>query len=146
MRRSHLNPRPIRGLSAHQQSEQPIQTAEPRNGGPEIVDLTQLPPQACPCGTARRAFAGRDEIPGTIHLTEITRDAVEHYHKEHTEVYVILECEDDASISLDGIRFAIHPHTSILIPPGVRHCAHGEMKVLIYCTPNFDPNDEYFDP
>ena len=105
----------------------------------------QVPPQVCPCGTARRAFAQRDEIPGTVHLTEITRDALEHYHKEHTEVYVILECEEDASISLDGKQFRVRPLTSILIPAGVRHCAHGDMKVLIFCTPNFDPNDEYFD-
>tara|TARA_R110002049_G_scaffold50370_2_gene142950 strand:+ start:1885 stop:2283 length:399 start_codon:yes stop_codon:yes gene_type:complete len=119
--------------------------AIPATGRAEVVQLEQLPPQACPCGIARRAFADRDEIPGTIHLTEITRDAVVHYHKEHTEVYVILECEKDASMTLDGRRIAVHPHTSILIPPGVRHCAHGEMKVLIYCTPNFDPNDEHFD-
>ena len=114
-------------------------------GRAEIVDLTQLPPTPCPCGFARRAFADRSEIPGTVHLTEITRDAREHYHKQHTEVYVVLQCDEDASMSLDGERVAVHPHTSILIPPGVRHCAHGEMKVLIYCTPNFDPDDEFFD-
>jgi len=111
----------------------------------QVVDLTQLPPQACPCGTARRAFADRDEIPGTIHLTEISREAVEHYHREHTEVYVILECEEDACIMLDGRRFDVRPLTSILIPPGVRHRAVGRMKVLIYCAPNFDPADEFFD-
>lgn len=109
------------------------------------MDLTQIPAVACPCGTARRAFADRDEIPGTIHLTEISKDAREHYHQEHTEVYVILQCEHDAAIELDGQRFPVKPLTSILIPPGVRHRAIGQMSVLIVCTPNFDPTDEHFD-
>jgi mannose-6-phosphate isomerase-like protein (cupin superfamily) len=104
-----------------------------------------IPPTRCPCGTARRAFADRDEIPGTIHLTHISRDAAEHYHREHTEVYVVLQCDEDAAIELDGVRHPVAPNTSVLIPPGVRHRARGEMKVLIVCTPNFDPCDEHFD-
>ena len=75
----------------------------------------------------------------------IMRNAVEHYHRDHTEVYVILECDDDAAIVLDGTAYPVQPNTSVLIPPGVRHRARGEMKVLIYCTPNFDPQDEHFD-
>ncbi|NND96779.1 MAG: cupin domain-containing protein [Pirellulaceae bacterium] len=109
----------------------------------QIVDLTQLPCVACPCGTARRAFDDRPELPGTVHLTEISKEAKEHYHTEHTEVYVVLECDDDAAIELDGQRHPVRPLTSILIPPMVRHRAVGQMKVLIVCTPNFDPNDEH---
>ena len=112
---------------------------------PEIVDLTQLPAVACPCGTARRAFADREEFPGTVHLTDISQDAQVHYHRHHTEVYVILECSADAAIELDGQQHAVRPQMSILIPPGVRHRAIGRMRVLIICTPNFDPTDEHFD-
>lgn len=111
----------------------------------ELVDLNRLPPVPCPCGVARRAFADRPEFPGTVHLTRITRDAARHYHREHTEVYVILECDEDATIELDGEPHAVRPQMSILIPPGVRHRACGEMTVLILCTPNFDPADEHFD-
>jgi mannose-6-phosphate isomerase-like protein (cupin superfamily) len=111
----------------------------------EVVDLASLPPVACPCGVARRAFADRDEFPGTVHLTTISEDAAYHYHKEHTEVYVVLDCGSGAAIELDGTRYPVKPHCSVLIPPGVRHRACGEMTVLILCTPNFDPADEHFD-
>jgi mannose-6-phosphate isomerase-like protein (cupin superfamily) len=110
-----------------------------------IVDLTTLPGVDCPCGTARRAFADRDEFPGTVHLTHIRRDAQEHYHREHTEVYVILECDAAAAIELEGQLHPVAPLTAILIPPGVRHRACGEMTAMILCSPNFDPHDEHFD-
>lgn len=112
---------------------------------PTVLDLTALPGIPCPCGVARRAFADRCEFPGTVHLTEISTDAREHYHKEHTEVYVILACQPNAVIILDGEEFPVAPHHAILIPPRVRHRAVGQMTVLILCTPNFDPADEYFD-
>lgn len=112
---------------------------------PDVVDLTTLPPTLCPCGIARRAFADRDEFPGTLHLTEITRDAQTHYHRDHTEVYVVLDCEPDAAIELDGVITLVAVNTAILIPPGVRHRGIGKMTVMIVCTPNFDPADEYFD-
>ena len=113
--------------------------------GPALVDLTELPGVACPCGIARRAFAQREDFPGTVHLTQIDRTAQTHFHTEHTEVYVILECESDAAIELDGRLHAIHPKTTVLIPPGVRHRAVGKMEVLIICLPKFDEADEHFD-
>ncbi|WP_315852559.1 cupin domain-containing protein [Rubripirellula reticaptiva] len=124
--------------------------AKPKTGrftgaSAEVVDLTRLPPTPCPCGIARRAFADRDEFPGTVHLTQITKDARQHYHREHTEVYVVLSCQPNACIELDGVATAVKPQTAVLIPPGVRHRACGEMTVMIVCTPNFDPADEFFD-
>ena len=110
-----------------------------------IVDLPALPGVACPCGIARRAFADNQAFPGTVHLTEISENAVAHYHQEHCEVYVILECQEDAKMELNGQQIAVKPLTSIVIPPGTRHRAIGKMKVLIVCTPNFDPADEHFD-
>lgn len=112
---------------------------------PEIVHLPDLPGVECPCGVARRAFQRAESFPGTVHLTEIRHDARTHYHREHTEVYVILESEPGAAIELDGQRHSVYPQTSILIPPGVRHRAVGQMRVLIVCHPNFDPADEHFD-
>ena len=52
---------------------------------------------------------------------------------------------EDASIELDGVRHPVQPHSAVLIPPGVRHRACGEMTVLIVCTPDFDSSDEHFD-
>ncbi len=112
---------------------------------PAVIDLTSLPAVQCPCGVARRAFADRDEFPGTVHLTYISRDARDHYHKDHAEVYVVIECDEGAAIELDGQRHPVAAKTAILIPPGVKHRACGQMTVLIICTPNFDSADEHFD-
>ena len=111
----------------------------------EIVDLPSLPGMQCPCGIARRAFAERADFPGTVHLTQIQQSAKTHYHKSHTEVYVILQCDQDAAMELDGTLHPVRPKTSILIPPGTRHRAIGQMEVLIVCLPKFDPADEHFD-
>lgn len=110
-----------------------------------IIRLDELPGVACPCGTARRGFADRTDFPATVHLTEITHQARTHYHRLQTEVYVVLECEPDAAIELDGVSHPVDRLSAILIPPGVRHRGVGQMRVLIYCTPKFDPADEYFD-
>ena len=113
--------------------------------GPAILELDKLEAVACPCGFARRGFADREDFPGTVHLTTITTDARTHYHKTLTEVYVILECESDAGIELDGVLHPVRPKTSVLVTPGTRHRAVGKMEVLILCLPKFDPSDEHFD-
>ena len=109
-----------------------------------MIDLTAIQPVDCPCGHARRALADFLEFPGTVHLTEISRSAVAHHHLEHTEIYVILECDSDAAMELDGQIHPVRPLTLIAIPPGVVHRAIGEMKVLIVCYPEFDAADEHF--
>ena len=111
----------------------------------EIVDFAQLPGVACPCGTARRAFADVADFPGTVHVTEISADARLHYHKTLTETYYFLECDDGARIQLDDQLISVHPGMCVMIRPGVRHRAVGRMKVLILVLPKFDPSDEWFD-
>jgi len=122
----------------------PKETSE-KSPSATIVNLAEVPGVDCPCGIARRAFADRDDFPGTVHLTSIHVDARTHYHREHTEVYVILKCDEDAAIELDGELFPVSPLTSILIPPNVRHRAVGKMEVVILSLPDFDPADEHFD-
>jgi len=117
----------------------------PMHGSPTFAQLDELAAVSCPCGSARRAFADQAELPATVHLTEINCQARVHYHRRHTEVYVVLRCDSGAAIELDGVLYPVKPYSSILIPPGVRHRGVGEMTVLIYCTPKFDPSDEYFD-
>jgi len=107
-----------------------------------IVDIGELPPVECPCGTARRAFADVGDFPGTIHRTEISTDAKPHYHRRLTETYYVLECDADAKMQLDGELVPIRKGTCILIPPGVVHRAVGRMTVLIVVLPKFDPTDE----
>lgn len=118
------------------------------NSGSEVekVSLPDLPGVPCPCGTARRAFADAADFPATVHLTEISADAHVHHHRRQTEVYVILECGPDAALELDGERVPVKPLDAVRIPPGVRHRAVGEMRVLIVCSPKFDPADEFVEP
>jgi mannose-6-phosphate isomerase-like protein (cupin superfamily) len=110
-----------------------------------IVDFAEIPGVACPCGTARRAFADVPEFPATVHVTSISVDAQLHYHKRLTETYYVLECGADARMQLDNEIVPVKPGACIMIPPGVRHRAIGEMKVLIIALPKFDPDDEWFD-
>lgn len=111
----------------------------------EIVDFAEIPGVACPCGTARRAFAEVADFPGTVHVTEISADARLHYHRRLTETYYFLECQPGAQMQLDDERIDVRPGMCILIRPGVRHRAIGRMKVLIVAIPKFDPADEFED-
>jgi quercetin dioxygenase-like cupin family protein len=109
------------------------------------VDFAEIAPVPCPCGAARRGFAGVPEFPGTIHVTEISEDAKTHYHKTLTETYYILECGPDAAMELDGECLDVKPGRCVVIPPGIRHRAVGKMRVLIVVLPEFDSADEWFD-
>lgn len=111
----------------------------------ELVDFAEIPPTDCPCGQARRAFGEVEDFPGTIHVTQISREARTHYHKRLTETYFVLECEEGAQMQLNDDILDIRPGMAILIRPGTRHRAIGEMKVLIVVLPKFDPEDEWFD-
>src|SRR5262249_25955227 len=110
-----------------------------------VVDFADIPGVPCPCGTARRAFAGVADFPATVHVTSISVDARRHYHKRLTETYYVLECGAEASMELDDEIVPLKPGVCVMIPPGVRHRAIGEMKVLIIALPKFDPTDEWFD-
>ena len=113
--------------------------------GYEIVDFNEIEGVPCPCGSARRAFADVDDLPATVHVTEISSDAELHYHKRLTETYYFLECGPGARMQLDDQFIDVRPGMSIMIRPGTRHRAIGEMKVLIVVFPKFDPADEWFD-
>jgi mannose-6-phosphate isomerase-like protein (cupin superfamily) len=113
--------------------------------GYELADFAEIAGVACPCGTARRAFAEVSDFPGTVHVTEISEDALLHYHRTLTETYYFLECGPDARMQLDDEVLPIRPGLCIMIRPGTRPRAIGRMKVLILVLPKFDPTDEWFD-
>ena len=60
-----------------------------------------------------------------------------------TEIYLVLEGE--GQIELDGEVISVKPMTTILIKPGCRHRAIGEMKIINIPVHTFDPADEHFD-
>lgn len=111
----------------------------------EIVDYDALPPIPCPCGTARRGLMDVDSVPYSLHVTQIEAAAKTHYHKRLTETYFILECEPGSALELDGEVVPVEPNLALVIHPGTRHRAVGNMKVLIVASPKFDPTDEWFD-
>ena len=108
-----------------------------------IERFSDIPPQACPCGFTRRAFATPDNGLATVHQVDIQEDARTHYHKKLTEIYVILE--GSGQMELDGQLHPVAPMTTIMIKPGCRHRAVGKMKILNIAIPAFDPADEWFD-
>ena len=108
-----------------------------------VAQLDQLPPQPCPCGTTRRAFASGENSVASVHQVEIHEDARTHYHKGMTEIYVVLEGVGE--MELDGERVPVRPMSSIMIKPGCRHRAIGKLKILNIAIPAFDPADEWFD-
>src|SRR3954465_5696842 len=110
------------------------------NGTPPmpLIALPQLDPVRCPCGWARRAFADLPDAPASLHRVEIEADARAHYHREHAEIYYVLECDAGSAVELDGERVAVGPGSAVLIPPGVRHRAAGRMTILNVVVPPFD--------
>jgi mannose-6-phosphate isomerase-like protein (cupin superfamily) len=108
-----------------------------------IAQLDEIPTQPCPCGLTRRAFVSPDNPVATIHMVDIDRDARTHYHKRLTEIYLVLE--GTGHIELDGERYPVKPMTAILIKPGCRHRAIGNLRIVNIPVPAFDPSDEWFD-
>jgi mannose-6-phosphate isomerase-like protein (cupin superfamily) len=108
-----------------------------------IAQLDEVTAVECPCGQARRAFADDDNQVATMHLVDIQADARTHYHKQMTEMYLILEGE--GHMELDGELISVKPMTAIFIKPGCRHRAVGKMRIINVPVPAFDPEDEWFD-
>ena len=110
-----------------------------------VADYSVIEPVRCPCGWARRAVADVPDAPASVHRVEVEVDARTHYHRQHTEIYYVLDCAAGAAIELDGERVPVGAGHAVMIPPGVRHRAVGRMTLLNVVVPPFDPADEWFD-
>ena len=109
----------------------------------EVAHFDDITAVACPCGSARRAFADVADSPASVHIVDIHEDAKVHYHKEHTEIYLVLE--GHGHLELDGQEVPVKPFSTVLIKPGCRHRAIGKLRIVNICLPPFDPADEWFD-
>jgi mannose-6-phosphate isomerase-like protein (cupin superfamily) len=121
----------------------PAASAAPSTENFMITQLDAVAPVPCPCGMSRRGFATPDNRLATIHLVDISIDARTHYHKQMTEIYLVLEGE--GVIELDGVPHPVRPMTSIFIKPGCRHRLVGKFRIVNTAIPAFDPHDEWFD-
>ena len=108
-----------------------------------VAQLDAIEPISCPCGFTRRAFTQDADQHASMHLLEVQADARTHYHERITEIYLILDGE--GQMELDGELVSVKPMTSVMIKPGCRHRAIGQLKVIIVAMPAFDPQDEWFD-
>lgn len=108
-----------------------------------VARLGEIDPVTCPCGQAQRAFAGIAGAPASLHLVTIEAGSRPHYHRRTTEFYLILEGE--GYLELDGTAVPVEPMTAVMIRPGCRHRAVGNLKIVNIPVPAFDPADEWFD-
>jgi len=108
-----------------------------------IVHLDDIPAVPCPCGMSHRAFADDPDRAASVHVVDIQQGSRTHYHKTRTEVYYILEGRGE--VELDGTRFAVRPGSFVMIRPGCRHRAVGQLKIVNVVVPPFDPADEWMD-
>lgn len=108
-----------------------------------LSQLDTIPSVPCPCGDSRRGFVTPDNSLATLHLVDISLEAKAHYHRQTTEIYLVLEGE--GFIELDDERIPARPMTSILIKPGCRHRLVGRFRIVNVAIPAFDPADEWFD-
>ena len=109
----------------------------------KIAHFSEIEQVNCPCGKARRAFVEPDNPVASVHIVQIERDAETHYHKKMTEVYLVLEGE--GHMELDGELHPVKPLSTILIKPGCRHRAIGDLRIANIPIPTFDAEDEWFD-
>ncbi len=109
----------------------------------KIVNTKSLPETPCPCGISKRAFTDDPDQIASLHVVTIKNNARAHYHKKMTEIYYVLDGTEQ--MELDGVRFDIGVGTSIMIKPGCRHRAIGDLTIINIPIPAFDANDEYFD-
>ena len=108
-----------------------------------VVNMEEIESISCPCGSTRRAFTEDPEQLASLHLVNIKKDSETHYHKKLTEIYFVLDGE--GVMELDGERIPVKKGHSIMIKPGCRHRAVGELKIINIAIPVFDPDDEWFD-
>ena len=108
-----------------------------------ICKLDEIPQVPCTCGQTRRAFTDDADRIASLHLVTTSGEARAHYHKTMTEVYYFLSGKGE--MELDGICHPVRSGSAVLIKPGCRHRAIGEMQFINIPIPAFDPDDEWFD-
>ena len=96
---------------------------------------------ACPCGASQRILTVNDSPAASLHVVTIKADSQAHYHKHTAEYYFVLSGEGE--MHLDGDIVPVRAGHTISIPPGVKHCARGNLKIVNVVVPPFDPADEY---
>jgi len=102
--------------------------------------LSDVEKERSVCGFRQRLLKKDDGAPASVTYLAVY-EAGRHYHNETTEYYYVLE--GTGVLHLDDETIALEPNMVVWIPPGVKHSAEGDVKVLVICVPAFDAEDQY---
>ena len=119
--------------------------ATPSNRNPmnfHFAQLDELPEIECCCGTTQRAFTELPDAPASVHHLKVKDDPTPHYHQKTTEIYLVLEGE--GFLELDGEKIPVKPLSTVLIKPGCRHRAIGDLRVVNIPIPKHNEEDFFF--
>jgi mannose-6-phosphate isomerase-like protein (cupin superfamily) len=94
------------------------------------------------CGFRRQLITGEHSERVSMSVLRIDNSR-KHFHRETHEIYYVLDGE--GVLELDGDEVPLTPGTAVLVKPGVRHSAKGEVTVLIVGAPPFHEDDILFD-
>lgn len=107
-----------------------------------VKNLEEIPTERSTCGYRQRLLTDKDNEPIGLSIVKIY-DAKKHYHKQTTEYYYILEGK--GKMELDDEVIDVKEGMLIVIKPGVRHRAYGDIKALIISIPPYREEDMFFD-
>ena len=109
----------------------------------KVADFSTIPREECPCGLTQRAFVQEPDGTASFHIVKICKSSRTHYHKKMTEIYYVLKGE--GILELDDDQVDLKPGISVMIKPGCRHRAVGDLTLINVPIPAFDLEDEWFD-
>ena len=107
-----------------------------------VRKVSELEEDRSTCGFRKRIMTSDDTPLNSISYLHIT-DSKAHYHKVITEFYYVLSGKGSMELGEDTVE--LEEGTLVMIPPGLRHRAYGDIRTLVICNPAFDPEDQFFD-
>lgn len=107
-----------------------------------VRKVDETPKERSTCGFRKRLITREDF--DRVNFTFLSvYEAERHYHKKTTEFYYVLKGK--GVLEFDDDRVELEPGTLVMIRPGTRHRAEGQVEALIVGSPPFDPADTFFD-
>jgi len=107
-----------------------------------VKKFSEIPVERSSCGYRRKLLGYEEGEVASVHLVDIS-EAKRHYHKKTTEFYFIVK--GSGEMELDGETIHVEEGDLIVIKPGCRHRAVGNMRALIIGIPPFTEEDMYYD-